>query len=143
MQSVHVSTRKGIFAVSFSDWKRVFANAERHLNDGGCFIFDINTQKKLNRLIAEPAWVHEFEDNLLIMDVTAAPQHTSNWNIKVFERRNGNRYVLHEENIREASFPVPQIVSALKSQFRRIRVIDPKRRRASSPSETLYFICKR
>ena len=31
----------------FSDWKKVFAAVFRHLFPGGCFIFDINTQRKL------------------------------------------------------------------------------------------------
>ena len=39
----------------FSDWKKVFAAVRRHLSPGGCFIFDINTQRKLERLIAGPA----------------------------------------------------------------------------------------
>jgi predicted TPR repeat methyltransferase len=38
----------------FSDWKRVFARVRQHLSPGGCFIFDINTQRKLKRHIAEP-----------------------------------------------------------------------------------------
>jgi predicted TPR repeat methyltransferase len=33
----------------FSDWKKVFAGAREHLSPGGCFIFDINTQRKLER----------------------------------------------------------------------------------------------
>ncbi len=36
------------------------------------------------------------------MKVTAAPKRASNWNIKVFEHVNGNRYLLHEENIRRS-----------------------------------------
>jgi predicted TPR repeat methyltransferase len=45
----------------FSDWKKVFALVRRHLSPGGCFIFDINTQRKLERLIAGPPWLHRFE----------------------------------------------------------------------------------
>lgn len=69
----------------FSDWKKVLASAQRHLSPSGCFIFDINTQQKLERLIAEPPWVHRFGNNVLIIDVTKLPNHASNWNIKVFE----------------------------------------------------------
>jgi len=57
----------------FSQWKRLFANVCRRLAPGGCFIFDINTQRKLQRVIAAPPWVHRFEKNLLIIDVTALP----------------------------------------------------------------------
>ena len=82
----------------------------RHLLPGGCFIFDINTQRKLERLIAGPPWVHRFGRNLLIIDVTALPSSGSNWNVKVFENLNGSRYALHEEDIVEFSFLLPQVL---------------------------------
>jgi len=129
--------------LSFTDWKKLFANVYRHLSDEGTFIFDVNTRKKLDRLVAEPPWVHPFGNNLLIIKVTPLPRNASNWNIRVFERTKGNRYWLHEENIQEASFPTGNIVSALRVHFRRIAVIDPDRKRPSSESERLYFICKK
>src|SRR5438445_1169178 len=50
---------------SFTHWKQLFGNVHQHLSAGGVFIFDINTQKKLDRHIAEPSWVHKFGNNLL------------------------------------------------------------------------------
>ncbi len=123
----------------FSDWKKVFTGARRHLMPGGCFIFDINTQRKLERHIAEPPWVHRFGRNLLIMDVTALPSGGSNWNVKVFEKADGNRYALHEEDIVEVSFPLRQVVAALRVQYAKVRVIDPDRTRPSAKSERLFF----
>ena len=123
----------------FSDWKKVFAAVRRHLLPGGCFIFDINTQRKLERLIAGPPWVHRFGRNLLIIDVTALPGGRSNWHIQVFEHRNGSRYALHEEDIVEVSFPLPQVVAALRSHYVKVRVIDPDRSRPSAKSERLFF----
>lgn len=79
----------------------MFARVRQHLSPGGCFIFDINTQRKLERHIAEPPWVHRFGSNLLIIDVTALPRGESNWNIRVFEHLKGSRYALHEEDIVE------------------------------------------
>src|SRR5579864_5353330 len=129
--------------LSFDDWKRLFANVDRHLSHTGVFIFDINTQTVLDRHIAERPWVHQFGNNLLIMTVTATRNHASNWNIKVFERTKADRYQLHEENIKEASFPVRTVVKALRAHFRRVEVIDPARSRPSSKSERLYFVCKK
>ena len=123
----------------FSDWKKVFAAVCRHLFPGGCFIFDINTQRKLERLIAGPPWVHWFGRNLLVIDVTALPSGGSNWNVKVFEHLNGSRYALHEEDIVEVSFPLPQVVAALRAHFMKVWVIDPDRSRASAKSERLFF----
>ena len=127
----------------FSDWKKVFARVRQHLLPGGCFIFDINTQRKLERHIAEPPWVHPFGRNLLIINVTALANHGSNWNIKVFEHVNHTRYVLHEEDIVEVSFPLGKIMGAHRSHFVNVRVVDPNRRRATDKSERLFFIAKR
>src|SRR5215469_4569744 len=124
----------------FSDWKKVFARVSQHLSPGGCFIFDINTQRKLERHIAEPPWVHRFGKNLLIIDVTALANHGSNWNIKVFEHINHSRYVLHEEDIVEVSFPLGKIMAALRSYFVNVKVVDPDRRRPTGKSERLFFI---
>jgi SAM-dependent methyltransferase len=127
----------------FSDWRKVFARVRRHLSPNGCFIFDINTQRKLERHIAEPPWVHRFGRNLLIIDVTAREDRGSNWNIKVFEHVNRNRYVLHEEDIVEVSFPLRQIMAALRSYFANVKVVDTDRRRPTAKSERLIFIAKR
>ena len=123
----------------FSDWKKVFAAVRRHLLPGGCFIFDINTQRKLERLVAGPPWVHRFGRNLLIIDVTLLPSGGSNWNVKVFEHLNGSRYALHEEDIVEVSFPLRQVVAALRGHYRKVRVIDPDRSRPNAKSERLFF----
>ena len=119
----------------FSDWKKVFAAVRRHLLPGGCFIFDINTQRKLERLIAGPPWVHRFGRNLLIIDVTALPSGGSNWNVKVFEHLNGSRYALHEEDIVEVSFPLPQVGAALRAPYVKVREIDPDRTRPRARSD--------
>jgi SAM-dependent methyltransferase len=129
--------------LSFTDWKRTFANAHRHLADGGVFIFDINTQKKLRRLIAEPPWCHAFGPNVLLINVSNASRGVSNWNVKVFEHTRRNQYVLHEENINEISFPEKKVTSALKKYFNTITVVDPDRNDWKRKGERLYFICKR
>jgi predicted TPR repeat methyltransferase len=71
---------------SFTEWKHLFDNVHRHLADEGVFIFDINTQKKLNRHIAEPAWVHKFGENILIMKVTKT-NGGSNWTSRSLSAR--------------------------------------------------------
>jgi SAM-dependent methyltransferase len=130
--------------LTFADWKQLFRNAHHHLESGGVFIFDINTQKKLDRHIAEPVWVHRFGNNFLIMKVTGREKNSeSNWNIKVFERLTGNRYLLHEEDIQEVSFSMRRIVRALRVHFPTVEIIDTDRKRPSLESERLYFVCKK
>jgi hypothetical protein len=75
----------------------------------------------------------------VIIDVTALPRGGSNWNVKVFEHLNSSRYALHEEDIVEVSFPLPQVVAALRSLYMKVRVIDPDRSQPSAKSERLFF----
>ena len=75
----------------------------------------------------------------MIIDVTSLPSGGSNWNIKVFEHLHGSRYTLHEEDIVEVSFPLPQIVAALRAHYMKVRVIDPDRSRPSAKSQRLFL----
>jgi len=128
--------------LSFADWGRVFRRVARHLAQGGLFLFDINTERKLRRHIREPAWVKQFDGHLLILDGADAGRGVSNWNIKIFERQTKDIYKLFEEDIQEISFPVGRIREALLEKFKAVKIIDPGRRRPSEMSETLYFLCK-
>ena len=129
--------------MKFSDWKQMFVTAQKHLNDGGVFIFDINTEKKLNRVITEPAGTREFDKNLMVMNVSDIGKGVSNWNVKVFEHVKGDQYRLHEENIKEVSFPKEQILEALKLSFRSVKVIDTDKTHPKKKAERFYFICKK
>ncbi|MBI3934249.1 MAG: class I SAM-dependent methyltransferase [Acidobacteria bacterium] len=125
----------------FDEWKETFRSAQRHLAEDGIFVFDINTRKKLTRLIAGPPWVHTFGRNVLVMEVTDAGGGISNWNIKVFEGIGKGRYQLHEENIPEVSFPLEEVAGAAREIFSRVKVIDIQRKRPSKESERLFFVC--
>ncbi|HEY7180614.1 MAG TPA: class I SAM-dependent methyltransferase [Blastocatellia bacterium] len=129
--------------LSFADWRRIFRRVAGRLAEGGLFLFDINTEFKLRRLIQERPWVQPFDGNLLIMDVTDAGQGVSNWNIKVFARQVKDSYKLLEEDIQEKSFPASQIMEALLERFESVKIIDPTRRRPGGRSERLYFLCSR
>jgi len=129
--------------LEFADWQKIFRNAARHLEEDGLFLFDINTEAKLDRLINAPTWVHKFGWNLEFINVTDGRRGIANWNIRVFEHRRGNKYGLFEEDIKQISFPVEKIRDALRKQFTSIKVIDSTARRPSAKSDRLYFVCKR
>jgi SAM-dependent methyltransferase len=129
--------------LKFTDWKKIFRNAARHLEENGLFLFDINTEGKLDRLINAPTWVHKFGRNLEFINVTDGRRGIANWNIRVFEYQSRNKYRLFEEDIKEISFPVNKIKAALRKQFTNVKVIDPTTRRPSAKSDRLYFVCKR
>jgi SAM-dependent methyltransferase len=129
--------------LKFTDWQRVFRNAARHLQEDGLFLFDINTEAKLKRLINARTWVNKFARNLELTNVTDHGRGVANWHIRVFEHQSGNHYLLFEEDLKQISFPVVQIKDALRKQFANVKVIDSMGRKPSGKSNRLYFACKK
>lgn len=127
--------------LDFAQWRDVFARAHEHLNDGGIFVFDVNTERRLAALVDRAPWVHWFgEGNLLVMDVRGDDGGAVVWAIHVFEHQRGDGYRLYSEDIREASFPRSQIEQSLRERFGRISVHDRSRKRPTPASERLYFV---
>lgn len=129
--------------LKFSQWEQVFSKAKSHLVDDGIFIFDMNMQEKLDRLIKENPWNRWFGKNLLVMDVADAGNKVSNWNVRVFEHQQKNTFTMYEENIKERAFPLSQVKKSLQKQFSKINIVDPDRKRPSQHSERLFLICKK
>ena len=125
------------------EWKDTFRAAKRHLNAGGLFVFDVNTERRLQELAAEPPWVHRFDDNYLIMDVSLVRPGLSSWDIKVFEHRKGDRYRLHHAVIRERAFTQERIRLALGASFGDVRVYDERGwSRPRKSSRRLFYVCR-
>jgi SAM-dependent methyltransferase len=127
--------------LNFEGWKKVFIKSRMHLNDGGIFIFDCNTLKKLKDNSALLSYVKEFEENVFISTVSEKSEGIFNFNIKVFEHIAGSGYKLYEENIKETSFDVKTIKKELLKHFSKVFVFNEKL--SLNPKEVgrLYFCC--
>jgi cyclopropane fatty-acyl-phospholipid synthase-like methyltransferase len=130
--------------LTFEHWEALFDRAREHLNDGGVFVFDINTEHKLAAFVAQPPWTLWFGDsNLLVMDVTDGRDAVSVWALRVFEHLEDSHYRLHSEDIAEVSFTVDRIKASLRERYRRVWTYDAQRSRPTSRSERLHFVCRR
>jgi SAM-dependent methyltransferase len=129
--------------MKFSQWESLFKNASEHLSPDGVFIFDVNTESKLARHSLERTWVRKFDGSYMLMKVQDLGKGIFNWKVEIFERQKGNQYKLWTENIKEVSFPVKRIMTALSYNFSSVKVFDPDRRHPSKNSDRLYFICKK
>ena len=103
--------------VTFESWASLFAATSRHLRVGGLFMFDVNTQSKLQRLCEAPPWIHEFDDCIIIMDVQPGKDGITDWDIKIFEHIGGPRFDLHHEVIGELGVPLERIKAELSPRF--------------------------
>lgn len=128
--------------LKFSEWKKLFTNVSRHLNENGLFIFDINTEFKLEELSVIPPLVHEFEKNILIIDVQKHKKGFE-WHLRIFEHVDGNKYVSHEESLYERSFPINPIKEALSEKFKKIKLYDFDQMKLTANSERIYFVAKK
>jgi SAM-dependent methyltransferase len=103
--------------LTFAAWESTFAAVYEHLNEGGLFILDVNTVGELRRLGEEPPWVYEFDDNILIMDVSIAGDGLSLWDIRIFEHVGESQYLLHHEEIGELAIGLARLRASLAKWF--------------------------
>ena len=127
----------------FSGWKKTFRQVALHLDNGGLFIFDVNTVGKLRRLTQAPAWSREFGRDLVIIKVDGGRRGLFNWDVKIFEQQKARDYRLYHERISELALLHKQIFAALRERFKQVKVIDPSGVRPSDQAERLYFVCKK
>ncbi|HUG65755.1 MAG TPA: class I SAM-dependent methyltransferase [Gaiellaceae bacterium] len=127
--------------LEYRQWEAVFDRADEHLDRGGIFLFDINTERRLAALSDLPPSVHWFgEGHLLVMKVQGNGDGGVVWSLRIFEHQGGDRYLLHSEDIREVSFPRRRIEESLRQRFRRVWAHDERRQRATSASGRIHFV---
>lgn len=127
---------------SFPAWKRVFANAHHHLNAGGVFIFDVNTEAKMERYATEPVYAEIMDDEVSIVDVQRVRRFRYLVNLRLFRRVKGETYRNHEVLIPELVVPTERILAELSKYFRRVTMVDPDRKSPTDQTEELFFVCQ-
>jgi SAM-dependent methyltransferase len=128
----------------FEEWEAVFDRALAHLNDGGIFVFDVNTPAQLDRFSAQPALTQWFDgENVMIMDVAQTTDGDYLWMVRIFEALGGGDYKLHAEDVLEAAFPLARINAGLRERFAAVNVYDASRPEPSPESARLHFVCRR
>ena len=123
------------------DIKKLLLKVYEHLAENGIFIFDINTEYKLNTLSESPPIIHQFGDNYFITNVSVIRNNIYEWDLRIFENIENNNYRLYEELLYERSYTIFQIEKFLTKIFRNVNVFDLNKKRVSSTSERLHFVC--
>lgn len=128
---------------TFEGWLQVFDRVREHLREGGLFVFDLNTIGRLRRLAASPPWVQNFDGNTLIMDVELSAEGLSEWDIRVFEHRDQDNFVLFHERITERGVPLDLVRGALTGGFELLEESDPDGNLPNDESTRAYFALRR
>ena len=77
----------------------------------------MNTAGRLRRLHGGPAYLDEFDGNVVVMSVEPAGGWLSMWQTRIFERLHDDVYRLHEERILELGVPLDQLRALLAGRF--------------------------
>jgi SAM-dependent methyltransferase len=126
---------------SFAGWKKIFYNARKHLNPNGVFIFDVNTEHKMESYRLDPINAEISRETISIVHVSRATRYRYTVHLKLLKKASGKNYTLHEMNLPELIVPTPRITRELSRFFSRVTLIDPDRRRPTENTEELYFVC--
>jgi len=128
---------------AFKQWERFFERAAAHLSPKGIFIFDINTERKLEHYSSESPYAEVTKEGTCVFNVEKQGKNRYVLDIRIFGKEKGDNYKLYSVQIPEGAFPTTRITSALNRYFRHITKWDPERTRPGGNSEELYFVCSR
>jgi SAM-dependent methyltransferase len=127
----------------FELWADLFDRAHEHLIEDGLFVFDVNTVGRLRLLCRSPAWIADFAENVMIMDVNpGAGDDISLWDIRVFEPREDGLFRLHRERISELGVPLARIREALSKNFALLEEAGPDEGPVTDESPRVFFACR-
>jgi SAM-dependent methyltransferase len=128
---------------SFDGWLSLFSRVHEHLADAGLFIFDVNTAGRLHRLEGAPAYVDEFDGNVVVMTVRSAEGDLSLWETRIFEHAQADVYRLHHERIYELGVPLARIHAALEERFELLEQASLDGSPVSDESDRVFFAYRR
>lgn len=128
----------------WADWVAMFRSVKNNLNDGGVFIFDINTVGRLQNLAKGRPWFHAInpQDHLMMTVKKLSPSRVE-WDVKVFVHERNDRYRVVREAIKQTSFPIERIRKELLRHFSEVKILDLEGNIARKDAgQRLYFVAR-
>ena len=130
--------------IDFNDVIKCFECVNACLNDGGLFVFDVNTQYKHRYVLSDNTFVFDEEDFFLSWD----NNYTDNDIVDIFLDFfvfNGKNYDRYSEEIKERAYSEKSIKEALiYCGFEIVGVYDELSESAPrEDSERIYFVCRK
>lgn len=127
---------------SFAKWKQIFAHVHSHLTSDGIFIFDVNTEHKMEAYRLDPVNADVSAKAVSIVEVSRRSRFNYTVHLKLFKQVKGDTFKRHTMDLPELIVPTPKITRALSELFSTITLIDPDRSKPSELTEELYFVCR-
>ena len=126
---------------SFKLWKKTFSLAHRHLNQGGIFIFDVNTETKMEDYRLDPVTAEVEDDRISFVEVSRQRRYHYTVHLTLLKKSKGKLFQRYQMHIPELIVPTEKITEQLAMHFRRVDLIDPDRGVPSEETTELFFVC--
>lgn len=128
----------------FSDREKVFNKAAWHLEPYGLFIFHIHTEKYYQNFNDQISYIEDKKNN------TYTITQNKKWNnnsystkTQIFSKDKDEHYKLSEYSNIETTFSINQIKKSLLQYFENISTIDPKGKKTTTQTNSMYIICQK
>ena len=120
-----------------------FECVNNSLNNGGLFVFDVNTLFKHREVLADNTFIYDEEDFFLSWD----NNYTDDDIVEIyldFFIFNGKNYDRFSERFKEKAYSTDALIKALGDDFEIIGIYDELTLNTpEDDSERLYFVCKK
>jgi len=127
---------------TFAGWRRVFQRVREHLVEGGVFIFDVYTIKKLRVLATDGPFFNRIGRDYFMVAGSDKGGGLLNCDVKIFTSTGNDLYRLVETTVAERAFPLEQIRRALRRHFGIIAMYTGRGSRPSESCDRIYFVCR-
>lgn len=117
---------------TYPEWEKLFKNAYKQLNNGGLFVFDFNTPKRLEDWNVT---VYEQSKDLDYVETVRSNIHGKTVINYVYYVKNGLTYEKTSTTYTETSFEPQRVIEALKKAgFKTIKLCDFELNELSNPA---------
>ena len=102
------------YIIDDEDLLKVFKNVNKHLNDGGLFIFDINSEYKLSNIIGNNTFVEDREDIFYVwQNYFDKESSLCHFYLSFFVNKNDDSYIRFDEEHIERAYSTEYIKKLL------------------------------
>jgi SAM-dependent methyltransferase len=121
-------------------WQATFANAYKHLNDGGLFIFDLNRPERHEFMLTSPPHSRPIGDDHMYMAASREGDKFK-WTVRVFQKEGDGRYSLHEDVVYEIAFPFDQVKTEISKSFDIQKIVEVNNLDQENPNWRPFLVC--
>lgn len=127
---------------TIDDVKHCFSCVRNSLNENGIFIFDVNTVYKHNNVLADSAFIFDYEDFFVAWDNEHCGDNKVRILLDIFVY-NGTSYDRFSEEFCETAYDNDTLINALEG-FEVLGVYEELTENSpKADTERVYYICKR